>query len=72
MCNNVGQTAAQKEEYLGELQGLTDDFGSKKDTLVRALQQVENRIAGTKASQSSLQGVKDLIREIEVRSFSLL
>jgi hypothetical protein len=65
MCDTVGQTAAQKEEHLGELLQLTDDFGGRKDALVRALQQLENRIGSAKAPQSSLQGICELVREIE-------
>ncbi|KAK7104412.1 hypothetical protein V1264_019133 [Littorina saxatilis] len=65
MCDSVGQTAAQKEEHLGELLQLSDDFGGRKDALVKALQQVDDRLADAKAGNSSLQGIKDLVAEIE-------
>lgn len=66
MCDSVGQTAAQKEEHLGELLQLSDDFGGRMDALVKALQQVDDRLADAKAGSSSLQGIKDLVAEIEV------
>lgn len=66
MCETVGQTAAQKEEHLGELLQLSDEFGSRKDALVRSLQQVEDKLSAAKAGSSSLQGIRDLVREIEV------
>ncbi|XP_076442566.1 muscle-specific protein 300 kDa-like isoform X3 [Babylonia areolata] len=65
LCDQVGQTAAQKEEHLGELLQLSDDFGGRKDTLVRSLQQVEARLSAAKPASSSLQGIRDLVREIE-------
>nr|KAG5692778.1 hypothetical protein BaRGS_009394 [Batillaria attramentaria] len=65
MCDTVGQTAQQKESHLGELLQLSDDFSQRKDQLVKSLKQVESRIASSKAGQSSLQGIKDLVREIE-------
>ena len=66
LCDTVGQTATQKEEHLGELLQLSDDFGSRRETLVKTLEQVEDRISATKAESSSLQGMRDLVREIEV------
>ena len=71
LCDTVGQTASQKEEQLGELLQLSDDFGGRKDTLVRSLQQVEARLSAAKAGSSSLQGIRDLVREIEVSLFVL-
>lgn len=66
LCDSVGQTAHQKEEQLSELLQLSDNFSQRKDTLVKTLQQVETRIAAAKVKQSSLQGIRDLISEIEV------
>ena len=69
LCDTVGQTATQKEEHLGELLQLSDDFGARKDDLVKSLLQVEDRLTAAKAGSSSLQGIRDLVREIEVSSY---
>ncbi|XP_025103982.1 nesprin-1-like isoform X4 [Pomacea canaliculata] len=65
MCDTVGLTAQQKKEHLGELLQLNADFNSRKDALFRNLQQVDMKIASSKPNQSSLQGIRDLVRDIE-------
>lgn len=68
MCDTVGLTAQQKKEHLGELLQLNADFNSRKDALFRNLQQVDMKIASSKPNQSSLQGIRDLVRDIEVKN----
>ncbi|XP_076463750.1 muscle-specific protein 300 kDa-like isoform X7 [Babylonia areolata] len=65
LCDSVGQSAAQKEEHLGEVQQLRTDFGARRDALLYALHALQDRAHSTKAGESSLQGVRDLIRDIE-------
>ncbi|KAL8590280.1 hypothetical protein ACOMHN_006396 [Nucella lapillus] len=65
LCDMVGQTAAQKEEHLGEVQQLRTDFEARQDSLRSTLQQLQHRMGSTQAQTSSLQGVRDLVTEIE-------
>ncbi|KAL5008450.1 hypothetical protein ScPMuIL_014031 [Solemya velum] len=65
LCDSVSFAAHQKEEHLGELQKLCIGFEAKKDSLVEKLGGIEQRIDACVAKDSSLQGVKDLVREIE-------
>lgn len=66
LCDTVSFAAHQKEEHLGELQKLCISFEGKKDNLVDKLNGIEKRIAACVAKDSTLQGIKDLVREIEV------
>ena len=66
MCDSVLFNAKQKEEHLGELSQLWNDFEKRKGDLVDKLVGVAKRLDGAAVQQSSLQGVKDLVREIQV------
>lgn len=66
LCDTVSEAAQQKENHLGELAQLSDDFVVKKDQLVLKLQEIQDRIASAAVDKSSLQGLKELIREVEV------
>lgn len=66
LCDNAGMTASQKEAHLGELSQLSSEFLRKKDDLVGKLITVQEKILSAKAKKSDLQGMKDLVREIEV------
>ena len=65
-CDQATNTARQKDAQLGELNQLTAQFGDRKDDLVRGLVSVQDRLLAAKAGKSDLQGLKDLVREIEV------
>jgi chromosome segregation ATPase len=66
MCDSVLFNSKQKQEHLGELAQLWAEFESKQAELVDKLGDVGERIGTAAVNQSSLQGVKDLVREIEV------
>ena len=68
MCDSVLFNAKQKEEHLGELSQLWTQFERRKGDLMDKLVDVAKRVDGAAVEQSSLQGVKDLVREIEVRT----
>ena len=68
MCDSVLFNAKQKEEHLGELSQLWSDFEKRKGGLVEKLVGVAKRLDGAAVGESSLQGVKDLVREIQVRA----
>lgn len=66
MCDSVLFNSRQKQEHLGELAQLWAEFESKQAELVDKLSDVGEKIGSTAVDQSSLQGVKNLVREIEV------
>ena len=66
LCDSVSFTVKQREEHLGELTQLWDEFEAKKGTLVAKLQNVGQRIDSAAVEQSTLQGIKELVREVEV------
>ncbi|ESO86156.1 hypothetical protein LOTGIDRAFT_167389 [Lottia gigantea] len=64
-CDNVMYEAERKEEHLGELHQLSDDFSDKKKQLIAKLGDLEKKINSAKVNKSDLQGLKDLVSEIE-------
>ncbi|GFO48198.1 nesprin-1, partial [Plakobranchus ocellatus] len=64
-CDQASNSARQKDAQLGELNQLSAQFGEKKDDLVRGLVSVQDRLLAARATKSDLQGLKDLVREIE-------
>lgn len=71
MCDSVLFNSKQKQEHLDELAQLWAEFESKQAELVEKLGDVGERIGSATADQSSLQGVRDLVREIEVSNLFL-
>ena len=66
LCDSVLFNSKQKQDQLGELAQLWEEFEAKRADLVTKLGDVGERVGVAAVSQSSLQGVKDLVREIEV------
>ena len=67
-CDQASNSARQKDAQLGELNQMSAQFSEKKDDLVRGLVSVQDRLLAARAGKSDLQGLKDLVREIEVRA----
>ncbi|XP_035824390.1 nesprin-1 [Aplysia californica] len=65
LCDQAGASARQKEEQLGELTQLSTEFLQRKDGLAQNLIEVQEKIMAARASKPDLQGMKDLVREIE-------
>lgn len=72
LCDQTGDSAKQKEAQLGEINQLSSDFVQKKDDLVESLIKIQEKLEYAKAKKSNLQGVKDLVKEIEVSIFYFL
>lgn len=66
MCEAVSTNATQKQGQLGELSELWNDFDKKKASLVSKLQILGDKVQNSSVDTSSLQGIKDLVNEIEV------
>lgn len=66
LCDSVTNNARQKEDHLGELSQLWNDFGDKKEGLVDKLHDLANKLKDATVGDCNLQGVKDMVREIEV------
>lgn len=67
MCDSVSTNAKQKEGHLVELSQLWDDFDQKKDHLLDKLQTLSEKIQNSSVDASSLQGIKELVNEVEVK-----
>ncbi|KAH3752033.1 hypothetical protein DPMN_186641 [Dreissena polymorpha] len=65
LCDSVLFNSSQKER-ISELAELWKKFEAKQAQLVEKLEDVGDRVETAVVPQSSLQGVKDLVREIEV------
>ncbi|CAL1544282.1 unnamed protein product [Lymnaea stagnalis] len=65
LCDQAGASAKQKVEQLGEITQLSTEFVHKKDDLVGNLIKVQNKLLAAKPGKSNLQGLKDLVKEIE-------
>ncbi|KAH9507324.1 hypothetical protein Btru_056910, partial [Bulinus truncatus] len=65
LCEQAGSTARQKEDQIGELTQLTNEFIQNKDDLVEHLLDVQKKLQSAKAGKSSAQGIKDLVKQIE-------
>ncbi|KAL3874933.1 hypothetical protein ACJMK2_037885 [Sinanodonta woodiana] len=65
MCDSAAFSAKQKEEHLGELSQLCQEFEVKKGGLVGKLADIVQRLQEATVEQSSPQGLRDLVREIE-------
>jgi len=66
LCDAVLFNSRQKQEHLGELAQLWADFENKQAELVNKLGDVSDKIGNAAVENSSLDGVKNLVREIEV------
>ncbi|KAK6181528.1 hypothetical protein SNE40_009363 [Patella caerulea] len=64
-CDNVRYEADKREEHLGELNQLSEDFTVRKNQLMDKLGKIEKKISAAKVNKSNLQGMKDLVSEIE-------
>lgn len=71
MCDNVCASVATKQGHLSELSQLWEDFANRKDSLLAVLQELAERTSGAAVKTSSLQGLKELVREAEVNTESL-
>lgn len=66
MCDSVSTNASQKQGHLSELHQLWDEFDNKKGNLLGKLQTLGDKIQNSTVDSSSLQGIKELVNEIEV------
>lgn len=67
ICDAVLFNSRQKQEHLGELAQLWADFEDKQAELVNKLGDLGEKISTAAVENSSLEGMKELVREIEVR-----
>uniref|UniRef100_A0A2C9KCB0 Calponin-homology (CH) domain-containing protein n=1 Tax=Biomphalaria glabrata TaxID=6526 RepID=A0A2C9KCB0_BIOGL len=65
LCEQAGATARQREEQIGELTQLSTEFIQNKDDLVEHLLDVQKKLLEAKAGKSNVQGIKDLVKQIE-------
>lgn len=66
ICDAVLFNSRQKQEHLGELAQLWADFEDKQAELVNKLGDLGEKISTAAVENSSLEGMKELVREIEV------
>lgn len=71
LCDTTGALMKEKEAHLEEVTQLNMDFDQKKEHLMDDLKQVHDKLEATEVGKFSLQGLKDLVRQIEV-SFLVL
>ena len=67
LCDSVAGNAQQKQGHLMEVSQLWDEFSNRKDNLVAKLHEIGEKIDGAAVDDSSLAGVKELVRETEVK-----
>lgn len=66
LCDAVLFNSRQKQEHLGELAQLWADFEAKQEDLVKKLGVVGDKVSTAAVENSTLEGVKELVAEIEV------
>lgn len=66
LCDQVAFSTQQKQEQLEEVSQLWKDFVDRNRELIGQVKAIEDQAKTAKSSRSDLQGVKDLVREIEV------
>ena len=66
MCDNVSSNVQSKQGHLSELSQLWEEFSGRKDSLLAVLQELAERVGGAIVNDSSLSGLKELVRETEV------
>lgn len=70
LFDTVDNSAKQRENQLEELKQLSSEFVHQKDSLVNSLIDIQEKLKGTHIGKSSHQGIKDLIRNVEVKIIS--